>query len=152
MRSLERGTLATHFVHLNYPRLVATQSDCKHAVYKEIFGDDPPGRLGTYCCAQFVASGERIRQRPRELYQRMAEMMDEESPDSCNDIPGHSTHCLMFEVLWHILIGSHQPALPLRQDDITLPTHLRIREEGSMTFLPGGSTFLALATDNWGMQ
>ena len=151
MRSIEKGTFATHFVHLNYPRLVATQSDCKHATYKEIFGADPPGRLGTYCCAQFVASRQRIQQRDRSMYVRLAEMMDEPSPDGCNDIPGHSTHCLMYEVLWHILIGNHQPALPLRQDDSTLPTHLRVREEGSMTFLPGGSNFLAVVSDVWGV-
>jgi len=141
VKALERGTLQVPFVHLNYPRLVASLSPCREEVFRLIFDRTPRQMLGSYCCAQFVVSKERILANPRDRYERMSRMLFESSPDECHDIQGHSTHCLMFEVYWHVLFGEPDD-LPARAENPTLPLFLRIRDVENESYLPPGSMFL----------
>eukprot|EP00397_Hematodinium_sp_SG-2012_P047213 GEMP01053603.1.p1 GENE.GEMP01053603.1~~GEMP01053603.1.p1 ORF type:complete len:333 (+),score=78.48 GEMP01053603.1:92-1090(+) len=84
------------FLHLNMHRVVKAVTPCKNATYVQIFGREPRN-LQSYCCAQFLVRRDRILARDRTFYEKMMNMMDEDTPqDACNDIPGHSTHCLMY--------------------------------------------------------
>ncbi|CAE7226690.1 unnamed protein product [Symbiodinium sp. CCMP2592] len=91
MKALEQRSLATSFVHLNYPRLITSMSPCRAEVFAQIFDRPPKQKLGSYCCAQFLVSRERIQANPLERYVRMQQMLFSDSPPECHDIPGHST-------------------------------------------------------------
>eukprot|EP00434_Breviolum_minutum_P018190 symbB.v1.2.016047.t2/scaffold1212.1/size131235/13 len=137
-KSIELHSLTSPFVHLNYPRLITSLSPCRAEVFRRIF-DRPPARtLGSYCCAQFAVSKERIRANPLERYQRMQEMLFSDSPKECHDIPGHPTLCLMFEVYWHVLFGE-KDELPTRAENAALQLFLRIRDLENESYLPPGS-------------
>lgn len=125
-RAVELHTLNAPFVQLNWPRLVSSLSECKKQVYRLLFEREPSRSLSSYCCAQFLVSRERILARPKVVYERMLSMLDEPSPEGCHDIPGHSTLCLMFEVLWHVLLGEPDQ-LPQRAEDPRLRLTLQRR-------------------------
>mmetsp|Transcript_9755 Transcript_9755/g.25740 ORF Transcript_9755/g.25740 Transcript_9755/m.25740 type:complete len:315 (+) Transcript_9755:3-947(+) len=145
LRAIEHRSLTAGFVHLDYPRLVSSLSPCREEVFRRIFGRAPRGTLGSYCCAQFAVARARVLANPLERYVRMLEMLREESPPECHDIPGRSTHCLMYEVYWHVLFGEPDD-LPDRADNPELPLCLRTRDLESESYLPGGS-FARLALD-----
>jgi len=147
MRALERHALQTEFVHLNHPRLVASLSPCRAKVFEQVFDRPPRQMLGSYCCAQFLVSRSRWLANPLERYQRMNDMLFGESPPECHDIPGHSTHCLMFEVYWHVLFGEPDN-LPERAENPGLPLMLRTRDLENESYLPAGSSlFYQLALE-----
>lgn len=141
MKAIGQHGLQVPFVHLNYPRLVSSLSPCREEVFRMIFGRAPARDIGSYCCAQFAVSRERILANPLERYQHMLQMLFDESPPQCHDIPGHSTHCLMFEVYWHVLFGEDD-GLPARSENPSLPLFLRIRDIENESYLPPGSLYL----------
>eukprot|EP00411_Alexandrium_monilatum_P033499 CAMPEP_0175338580 /NCGR_PEP_ID=MMETSP0095-20121207/4906_1 /TAXON_ID=311494 /ORGANISM="Alexandrium monilatum, Strain CCMP3105" /LENGTH=407 /DNA_ID=CAMNT_0016635983 /DNA_START=34 /DNA_END=1257 /DNA_ORIENTATION=- len=141
MRSISLHTLQAPFVHLNHPRLVASLSPCREEVFRHVFGRRPRQMLGSYCCAQFAVARERVLANPLERYERMQQMLFGDSPSECHDIPGHSTHCLMYEVYWHVLFGE-QDDLPERAANPALPLFLRIRDLENESYLPPGSLYL----------
>ncbi|KAF4662126.1 hypothetical protein FOZ61_002689 [Perkinsus olseni] len=132
------GTVKAQFVHLNSQRLVSAQTKCRKAIYEQVFGVPLEGKLSTYCCAQFLVASSRITARAVDFYEKMARIMNEASPGECSDIVGHSTHCLIYESLWHVVFGE-PPALPRRVEDASLPAFLRPLEEEAESFLPRGS-------------
>jgi len=118
--------LGLSYVPLNHGRVVQALTPCKVKIFELVFGRTPT-ELGTYCCAQFIVSKtEMLKPRNLEKYQRMQLMLDDrEAPKpACSDIPGHSTHCLMYEKMWHVLFGEPD-LLPLRGENPTLPLFLR---------------------------
>lgn len=128
LRMIERGTYAVPFLHLNGARHVRTMTPCLNAVHEAIFGQPMPEAVGPYCCAQFVVQDTRVRGRPLEFYKRMLRMVDGSMEhDLC--APGRvtrSTHCYGMEFTWHLVFGEdYEP--PLRQDDVRLPTALRLK-------------------------
>jgi len=128
LKMIERGTYAVPFLNLNGARHVRTKTPCLNAVHEAIFGEDMPEALGPYCCAQFVVMDQQVRARPREFYQRMTALVDGSMEfDLCT--PGkvtRSTHCYGMEFMWHVVFGEdYEP--PLRQDDVRLPTPLRLK-------------------------
>ncbi|KAF4658378.1 hypothetical protein FOL47_008001 [Perkinsus chesapeaki] len=129
------GTVGTQFVHLNTQRLVSSQTACRKAVFEQIFGKRLDRKLSTYCCAQFMVASTRIKQRPAEFYHNMTAIMNNESPPECDGVPGHSTHCLIYEAMWHVVFGA-SPELPRRTDDISLPAFLRASEHEAESYLP----------------
>lgn len=141
LRSIGNGAYDVPFLHLNTPRLVTMTSRCKLAAYAEVFGTAPAESPRVYCCAQFVVARDRILARPLEMYQRMFDMLGAESPDECADIKGHSTFCLMYEVLWHILFGEPE-SMPMREENPQLPLFLRAIEPDTTSNLPKGSFYL----------
>jgi hypothetical protein len=141
LRSIAQGTYSVPFLHLNTPRLVTMVSRCKRAAYYEVFGELPGELMSTYCCAQFAVERERIISRPRELYAKMMHMLSAPTPEECSDIPGHSTYCLMYETLWHILFGE-KPFMPLREENPRLPAFLRVIDKEQESPLPKGSMYL----------
>lgn len=143
MRALELGTLAAPFVHLNHPRLVTSLSPCRERVFQLVFGRSPRQTLSSYCCAQFAVSRGRIIASPLERYQRMFEMLQGPSPAECHDIPGHSTYCLMFEVLWHVVFGE-EDTLPERAENPSLQLFLKIRDIENESYLPPDSLYMQL--------
>lgn len=146
MQAIERHALQVGFVHLNHPRLVASLSPCREEVFRRVFGRGPRQMLGSYCCAQFLVSRARWLANPLERYENMQRMLFEESPPECHDIPGHSTHCLMYEVYWHVLFGEPDD-LPERAANPALPLMLRTRDLENESYLPPGSLYLQLAMD-----
>merc|ERR1712194_10105 len=146
LRALEEHSLLADFVHLNHPRLVASLSPCRAEVFRQVFDRYPTAMLGSYCCAQYMVSRSRWLANPIERYQRMQQMLFGDSPPECHDIPGHSTHCLMYEVYWHVLFGEPDD-LPERAENSALPLMLRIRDLENESYLPHGSTFLQLVLD-----
>lgn len=76
----------------------------------------------------------------------MQNMLDDrEAPKpECSDIPGHSTHCLMYEKMWHVLFGEPD-LLPLRGENPTLPLFLRARDVDNESYLPSGSQYMSTA-------
>jgi len=147
MKAIEQHALQAPFVHLNHPRLVSSLSPCREEVFRQIFGRTPSRNIGSYCCAQFVVSRERILANPLERYQHMQQMLFSDSPPQCHDIPGHSTHCLMFEVYWHVLFGE-EDGLPARSENPSLPLFLRIRDIENESYLPPGSLYLQHVLDD----
>lgn len=146
MRAIAKHSLQASFVHLNHPRLVASLSPCRQEVFRRVFDRPPREMLGSYCCAQFLVSRERWLANPLERYERMFRMLFEESPAECHDIPGHSTHCLMYEVYWHVLFGESDD-LPERASNPGLPLMLRTRDLENESYLPPGSLYLQLALE-----
>lgn len=144
MRAIGMGTLQADFVHLNYPRLVASLSPCRAEVFRRVFNRPPLQMLGSYCCAQFMVSRSRMLTNPLERYESMLQMLSQPSPSECHDIPGHSTLCLMYEVYWHVLFGEPED-LPEREMNVKLPLFLRIRDVENESYLPPGSLFLETA-------
>ena len=70
---------------------------------------------------------------------------DQEAPKPfCNDIKGHSTHCLMYEAIWHVLWGEPD-VLPIRGENPDLPLFLRARDMDNESYLPTGSQYLTTA-------
>jgi len=139
MRAIGQHSLQADFVHLNHPRLVASLSPCREEVFRRLFDRLPQQMLGSYCCAQFAVSKKRYQAKPLEAYQNMRQLLFEESPDECHDIPGHSTQCLMFEVYWHVLFGEADD-LPYRDENPGLPLFLRIRDMENESYLPPGTS------------
>ncbi|CAJ1328636.1 unnamed protein product [Effrenium voratum] len=146
LKSIEQHALTSAFVHLNYPRLITSMSPCRAEVFRQLFDRYPGRNLGSYCCAQFMVSKERLLANPLERYQRMQQMLFSDSPAECHDIPGHSTLCLMFEVYWHVLFGEPD-VLPLRSENSQLQLFLRIRDLENESYLPQGSMYLKLASE-----
>mmetsp|Transcript_60537 Transcript_60537/g.136207 ORF Transcript_60537/g.136207 Transcript_60537/m.136207 type:complete len:407 (-) Transcript_60537:16-1236(-) len=140
-RAIARHVLQVPFIHLNYPRLVSSLSPCREEVFRLVFNRSPRAMLGSYCCAQFLVARDRVLANTRERYERMFAMLFEDSPAECHDIQGHSTHCLMYEVYWHVLFGELDE-LPARMDNPSLPLFLRIRDVENESYLPPGSMFL----------
>ena len=71
-------------------------------IYMEIFDvprNEVPEVIGAVCCAQFAVSRERIRQRPREDYERILLWADS---TAWTDSFGVG---LLFEKLWHVIFG-----------------------------------------------
>jgi len=137
-RILVTTKLDVPFLHLNMHRVVKALTPCKQAIYHQLFDRDPQN-LQFYCCAQFLVRRDRIMDRDKGFYENMARMMDEQTPqDKCNDIPGHSTHCLMYEGMWHVLFGE-QDYMPLHEDHTAVPYVLRVPDTESETNLPVGA-------------
>ena len=133
-------TLDVGFLHLNELRIVDSQTRCKKDVYAELFGHFPTEKISTYCCAQFVVHKSRILQVSYDFFYKMKTMMDGPSPDSCADVTGHSTHCLVFESLWHVIFGE-PTGYPRRGENVNLPLFLRF-EQDFESKMPRGSRFL----------
>ncbi len=126
-------------------RIVSQLTPCKEKIFELIFGRKP-GALGTYCCAQYLVSRRRLQLPKRETYKRMLDMLaDREAPKpECGDIPGHSTHCLMYEKLWHVAWGETD-TLPIRGENQDLPMFLRARDVENESYLPFGSQYMTTA-------
>jgi len=125
---IERGNYAVPYLPLNGARHVRTISPCMNAVHEAIFGVAMREPVGPYCCAQFVVQDTRVRERPLSFYQNMLRLVDGSFP---NDLcaPGRvtrSTHCYGMEFMWHLVFGEDYET-PLRQDDVRLPTPLRLK-------------------------
>lgn len=58
-----------------------------------------------------------------------------------NKLKGHSTHCLMYEVIWHVLFGEAD-VLPMRGENPDLPLFLRARDVSNESYLPPGSQYM----------
>jgi len=128
LRMMERGTYAVPFLPLNGNRHVRTITPCMNAVHEAIFGEAMREAVGPYCCAQFIVQDAKVRERPLSFYHNMLRLVDGSTPhDLC--APGRvtrSTHCYGMEFMWHLVFGeAYEP--PLRQDDVRLPTPLRLK-------------------------
>merc|ERR1712194_192734 len=117
----------------------------KSKIFELIFGRKP-GQLGTYCCAQYLVSRRRLQLPRKETYEKMLTMLDDrEAPKpECGDIKGHSTHCLMYEKMWHVLWGEPD-TLPVRATNGKLPLFLRAKDLENESNLPAGSQYLSAA-------
>ncbi|CAD7952234.1 unnamed protein product [Amoebophrya sp. A120] len=153
MESIVMGTAKNiPFIPLNNGRIVQNLTPCKKKIFEETFGRVPKA-LGTYCCAQFVVSRQRLQLPPITRYHKLLTMLDDqEAPKpECNDIKGHSTHCLMYETIWHVLWGEPD-LLPLRGENVELPLFLRARDVDNESYLPIGSqymtTIMSLTTED----
>lgn len=128
VRMISRGTYAVPFLALNGARHVRTLTPCLAAVHQAIFGAPMRDPVGPYCCAQFIVQDTMVRERPLSFYQNMMSMVDGSmSRDLC--APGRvtrSTHCYGMEFTWHLVFGEVSEP-PLRQDDVRLPTALRMK-------------------------
>ncbi|CEL93866.1 unnamed protein product [Vitrella brassicaformis CCMP3155] len=129
LAAMQQGTWEVPFFHLNTHRHLETVTPCMESTFEVLF-DKPPDKdkiLSTYCCAQFVVSRERLTQRPPSFYRHMATMVDGSIRDTCVEkgLPDRSSHCFVFEFLWHLVMGEdyHLPPRPL---DNRLPPLLRI--------------------------
>ena len=129
LRMIALGTSHLGFLHLNGPRHVRTITPCLQAIFREIFGEELTNLVGPYCCAQFVVQAEKIRHRPSNFCMKMLSMVDRSftKGDLCTAAQtSRSTHCYGMEFLWHLVFGEDFDP-PLRQDDIRLPTALRLK-------------------------
>jgi len=116
------------FLSLNGARHLRTITPCLNAIHQAIFGTEMKEAVGPYCCAQFIIQDTKIRERPLSFYQNMLRLVDGSVEyDLC--APGkvvRSTHCYGMEFTWHVVFGEeYEP--PLRQDDVRLPTPLRLK-------------------------
>ncbi|KAF4693106.1 hypothetical protein FOZ60_011890 [Perkinsus olseni] len=104
------GTYQVPFLHLNYHRHVMTDTPCMRDV------------------EMYIVSRERIQARSLSFYRHMLRMVDGSIPDLCvaEAKPERSSHCYVFEFLWHVVFGEPRQ-LPLRPDDKRLPTALRAK-------------------------
>lgn len=138
LQMLATTELDIPFLHLNMHRVVKSVTPCKNATYVQIFGREPHN-LQSYCCAQFLVRRDRILARDKAFYEKMLNMMDEDTPeDACKDIPGHSTHCLMYESMWHVVMGEPD-TLPFHYEHTAVPFLLRVSDTGSASNLPIGA-------------
>lgn len=128
MAMIARGTYAVPYMSLNGARHTLTYTPCMNAIHNAIFGEPMREPVGPYCCAQFIVSNWQVRNRPLEFYQNMLRLVDG-SVDYDLCAPGkvtRSTHCYGMEFTWHLVFGDeYEP--PLRQDDVKLPTPLRLK-------------------------
>mmetsp|Transcript_10518 Transcript_10518/g.32704 ORF Transcript_10518/g.32704 Transcript_10518/m.32704 type:complete len:438 (-) Transcript_10518:82-1395(-) len=128
LKMIERGTYAVPYLTLNGARHVRTITPCLSAVHEAIFGVPMREPVGPYCCAQFIVQDAKIRERPLSFYQNMLRLVDGTvKSDLC--APGRvtrSTHCYGMEFTWHLVFGEDYES-PLRQDDVRLPTPLRLK-------------------------
>ncbi|CAD7945776.1 unnamed protein product [Amoebophrya sp. A25] len=131
------------FVPLNGGRIVQNLTPCKRRIFEETF-QRTPAALGTYCCAQYIVHRSRLMLTPLWRYEKLLKMLDDqEAPKpECNDIKGHSTHCLMYETIWHVLWGEAD-LLPLRGENPELPLFLRARDVDNESYLPVGSQYMS---------
>eukprot|EP00392_Amoebophrya_sp_AT5.2_P002959 g2964.t1 len=133
-------------------RIVQNLTPCKRKIFEETFGRTPAA-LGTYCCAQFVVGRSRLMLPEKKIYDKLLAMLDDEvaPKPECSDIKGHSTHCLMYETIWHVLWGEAD-LLPLRGENAELPLFLRARDVDNESYLPVGSqymtTIMSLTTED----
>lgn len=128
LRMIERGTYAIPYLSLNGARHVQTWTPCLNAVHEAIFGAPMREPVGPYCCAQFIVQDARVRERPLTFYQNMLKLVDGSVDyDLCSaGRVTRSTHCYGMEFTWHLVFGEdYEP--PLRQDDVRLPTPLRLK-------------------------
>lgn len=128
---IESGRFEVPFLHLNFHRHYQTTTPCMRDVERVIFNYTDDIRvealplIGTYCCAQFIVSRERILRHPIDFYERTLFLVDGSVKDICSPgPPRRSSHCYVLEYLWHIVFGEDR-YLPFRPDDARLPTALR---------------------------
>lgn len=131
MKSLQLKTYDAPFLHLNHERYAAMSTDCLRSVYEYLFDSPLKGRLGTYCCGQFVVSRKQIRSRNRTFYVKVLDGLRGGWFGKCSvgDKP-----CYVLEFLWQ-KIFSDRDNLPMRAHDERLPAHLRY-DHGRETRLP----------------
>lgn len=136
LRGVALGTLRdVDFLHLGAPRLVHTANSCQSELFRMAIGRPQQRPLSTYCCSQFAVSKRRILQRPLNDYLRMYSLVDGSVPDMCERIgPAYEkyegqrlSHCFFFEFMWHVVFGEEEE-LPLRADDRSLPSVLRLKD------------------------
>lgn len=110
-------------------------------LWKSVFGASVApslanGDLNAYCCVQFLARSERIRQRPKSFYERAFTFFGT-SPESYHklfpvgrvvrkqDAMGR-TPCQLAMYIWHAMFG--EPLrLPRRQQDVNMPLFMRLQ-------------------------
>eukprot|EP00928_Gymnodinium_smaydae_P038167 TRINITY_DN26376_c0_g2_i1.p1 TRINITY_DN26376_c0_g2~~TRINITY_DN26376_c0_g2_i1.p1 ORF type:complete len:441 (-),score=94.08 TRINITY_DN26376_c0_g2_i1:78-1400(-) len=127
-KMISRSTYAVPFMNLNGARHVRTITPCMKSIHEAIFGEAMREPVGPYCCAQFVVQDAAVRQRPLAFYQNMLRMVDGSvGYDLCTTGQvKRSTHCYGMEFMWHLVFGEDYEQ-PLRQDDVRLPTPLRLK-------------------------
>ncbi len=131
LQAVSVGSYSVPFLHLNFHRHYQTTTPCMRDVEAFIFNLSttvpPVPLIGTYCCAQFVVSGDRIRAHPVGFYRRALSMVDGSMADICSPVPPRrSSHCYVLEFLWHVVFGEPR-FLPFRPDDVRLPISLRTK-------------------------
>jgi hypothetical protein len=129
--AIGRGTYEVPFLHLNFHRHYQTTTPCMRDVERLLFNLSDPvdgvPLIGTYCCAQFVVSRDRILSRTIDFYAHALSMVDGSIPDICSPVPPRrSSHCYVLEYLWHVVFGENRK-LPFRPDDVSLPIFLRLK-------------------------
>eukprot|EP00435_Cladocopium_sp_Y103_P005955 s5376_g1.t3 len=141
MRAMQLRSLDVAFLHLGQSRMVASTSECKRAIFKQVLGRQQQQMATGYCCAQFLVRQDLILGN-REVWPRALKAMDEPLPVGCEHVRrGSGMHCLVFESIWHAMFGFPESFTP-RAEDVTLPSCLRIPETDESD-LPDGlrSTF-----------
>eukprot|EP00929_Paragymnodinium_shiwhaense_P034389 TRINITY_DN18723_c0_g1_i2.p1 TRINITY_DN18723_c0_g1~~TRINITY_DN18723_c0_g1_i2.p1 ORF type:complete len:560 (-),score=102.75 TRINITY_DN18723_c0_g1_i2:2-1681(-) len=126
LRGMLAGTYDVPFLHLVHERYPSFRTPCLEKVYREIFQEDLPGKLSTYCCGHFIVSKERISQRGQHFYERLKSVIERASYSqwgggSCRT--GRKP-CYVIEFLWHKIFGE-EDELPLRSEQPSLPMALR---------------------------
>ena len=128
LAGISSGGYSVPFLHLNFHRHYQTSTPCMRDVEQLIFSSSPSADLiGTYCCAQFIVSRDRIRRHGREFYRNALSLVDGSVADVCSpEPPRRSSHCYVLEYLWHVIFGEDR-VLPFKADDQRLPSILRMK-------------------------
>lgn len=104
--------------------------------------DVPPESIGAYCCSQFVVARDVIERRSRQFFSRMYSAVDGTWEDSCWKGVKRSSHCYVFEYIWHIVFAEPH-YLPERHLDRRLPILLRLKDGDEATnFAPTSHTLV----------
>ena len=125
------GRYSVPFLHLNFHRHYQTTTPCMRDVEKLILSNVPEDAvlplIGTYCCAQFIVSRDRIVANSRNFYANALSLVNGSVADVCSPVPPRrSSHCYVLEYLWHVVFGEDR-FLPFKPDDLRLPTVLRMK-------------------------
>ncbi|CAK8999795.1 unnamed protein product [Durusdinium trenchii] len=91
MRSIQLRSLDVSFLHLGQSRMVASTSECKRAIFKQVMGVDQQKMASGYCCAQFLVRQDLILAQG-ELWFRALKAMDEPLPAGCEHVRCQLVH------------------------------------------------------------
>ncbi|CAG8919468.1 unnamed protein product [Penicillium salamii] len=114
LRCLHSPGCPSH-VHPNNPTAIDIKNRDTRAylaqIYKELFGADKPvpDVIGGICCAQFAASRDQIRRRPKSDYERMMNWVDK---GSAQLVDSYGVGWV-FEVVWHIVFSMEDVHCPI---------------------------------------
>ena len=125
-------SLKLDMVHLNYVRVASLNTPCMRQVFQDVFHEELPGRLATYCCGQFLVTREAIHRRPKAFYEDLLLRLRRNWDQVCSlgDMP-----CYVLEFLWQ-KVWRNSTQLPLRSQDASLPLFAR-HDHFQGGFMPG---------------